>query len=156
MYNHAPEDYQNPFRRLVMRDRVGELLSNEEDIVYEDGDITAFICSNSEVKNQGNVLVIPNEPYENLYDIPDTLLAKVHVFAKRVAIAMKEVYGCDGVSLRQHNEPAGNQEVWHYHLHVIPRYEGDDLYSHYEERAQSDPKVRKEYAEKLRKYFNQK
>jgi histidine triad (HIT) family protein len=42
---------------------------------------------------------------------------------------MKKVYTCDGVSTRQHNEPAGNQDVWHYHLHVTPRYENDNFYS---------------------------
>jgi histidine triad (HIT) family protein len=41
---------------------------------------------------------------------------------------MKQVYDCDGVSTRQHNEPAGNQDVWHYHLHVTPRYHGDRFY----------------------------
>jgi histidine triad (HIT) family protein len=41
---------------------------------------------------------------------------------------MKEAYRCDGTSFRQHNEPAGNQDVWHYHLHVFPRYHGNDLY----------------------------
>ena len=45
-----------------------------------------------------------------------------------LALAFKAAYRCDGVSTRQHNEPAGNQDVWHYHLHVFPRYAGDDLY----------------------------
>lgn len=40
---------------------------------------------------------------------------------------MKAAYGCDGVSTRQHNEPAGDQDVWHYHLHVVPRWHGDAL-----------------------------
>jgi histidine triad (HIT) family protein len=48
--------------------------------------------------------------------------------AKSLAIAMKKIYACDGVSTRQHNEPAGNQDVWHYHLHVTPRYENDNFY----------------------------
>ena len=48
--------------------------------------------------------------------------------AKRLAIAMKTVYACDGISTRQHNEPAGSQDVWHYHLHVTPRYENDNYY----------------------------
>lgn len=41
---------------------------------------------------------------------------------------MKRVYGCDAVSTVQHNEPYGNQDVWHYHVHVFPRYDGDNLY----------------------------
>jgi diadenosine tetraphosphate (Ap4A) HIT family hydrolase len=42
-------------------------------------------------------------------------------------IAMRHTYGCDGISTRQHNEPAGYQDVWHFHLHVFPRYHGDVL-----------------------------
>jgi len=41
---------------------------------------------------------------------------------------MKQAWKCDGVSTRQHNEPAGNQDVWHYHMHVFPRWDNDDLY----------------------------
>jgi histidine triad (HIT) family protein len=72
--------------------------------------------------------VIPAAHFENLYDLPDALGADIHRVARRVAIAMKTAYGCAGVSTRQHNESAGNQDVWHYHLHVFPRYPGDDLY----------------------------
>jgi histidine triad (HIT) family protein len=153
MYNHAPLKYRSPFSSLIAKKNLEEIHSRVEDIVYQDDFVTAFICSRSEEKNQGNVLVVPNELHENLYDIPDDLLAKIHHVSKRIAIAMKAAYGCDGVSLRQHNEPAGNQEVWHYHLHVIPRYENDRLYAHYEERQQSDPEVRASYAAKLREHL---
>jgi histidine triad (HIT) family protein len=48
---------------------------------------------------------------------------------RRIAIALKEAFACDGTSTRQHNEPAGNQhDMWHLHVHVFPRYEGDNLY----------------------------
>lgn len=42
---------------------------------------------------------------------------------------MKAEYHCDRITNRQHNEPAGDQHIWHYHLHVIPRYSGDDFYN---------------------------
>ena len=45
------------------------------------------------------------------------------------ALAMKAVFQCDGVSTRQHNEPAGYQDVWHFHVHVFPRFHGDSLYT---------------------------
>ena len=44
------------------------------------------------------------------------------------AVAMRAAYGCNGISTRQHNEPAGGQDAWHYHFHVFPRYHDDDLY----------------------------
>ena len=61
---------------------------------------------------------------------------------------MKEAYSCDGISTRQHNEPAGNQDVWHYHLYVFPRYAGDGLYS--AERLRYNDEEREHYANLLR------
>jgi histidine triad (HIT) family protein len=45
--------------------------------------------------------------------------------AKRIACVLKQTFAAEGISIRQHNEPAGGQEVLHFHLHVIPRYAGD-------------------------------
>lgn len=70
---------------------------------------------------------------------------------RKIAIALKEVYKCDGVSSRQHNEPCGNQDVWHYHLHVLPRYKDDNLYL--TDRGSSKPEERIEYANRLKDYF---
>lgn len=44
------------------------------------------------------------------------------------ALALKAALSCDGISTRQQNEPAGDQDVWHYHVHVFPRYADDGLY----------------------------
>lgn len=153
MFNHSPIDYINPFQVVTSGVGFEDILTNKEDIFYKDDYITALIASSSEPQNQGNVLIIPNLVFENLYDIPDDILSKIHIFSKRVAVAMKETYNCDGVSLRQHNEPAGDQEVWHYHLHVIPRYDSDDLYPNYPQKTISDETVRAEYANKLRDYL---
>ena len=61
---------------------------------------------------------------------------------------MKGVLSCDGVSTRQHNEPAGNQDVWHFHQHVFPRYKGDELYR--SEKFRYDDDERSHYANLLR------
>lgn len=66
---------------------------------------------------------------------------------------MKQVYECDGTSIRQHNEPAGGQDMWHYHMHVFPRYTDDDLY-HAKARL-TTPSERRPYAEKLRSVLAQ-
>jgi histidine triad (HIT) family protein len=76
---------------------------------------------------------------------------RIHDLEKDMAIALKETYRCDGVSSRQHNEPCGNQDVWHYHLHVFPRYKNDNLYK--SERENTNPEERLEYAIKLKDYF---
>ncbi|MCY3783074.1 MAG: HIT domain-containing protein [Chloroflexi bacterium] len=70
----------------------------------------------------GNDLVIPLAHHENIYALPDDLAARVAHVARRVAMAMRRGYPCDGVTVRQNNEPAGGQDVWHLHTHVIPRH----------------------------------
>ncbi len=134
MYNHAPKDYQCPFCRLVKQ-------INQEDIdrtVYQDDFISALVPLHKWPNNPGHVLIVPNRHYENIYDLPVVLSAKIHECAQAVALVLKNAYGCDGVSTRQHNAPAGGQDVWHYHLHVFPRYESDRLYLTHRERMTAE------------------
>jgi histidine triad (HIT) family protein len=129
MYNHAPENYPCPFCLLLKGVKNEHVLSIQSDIVYHDNVVTAFIGSHQWPNNHGNVIIVPNEHFENIYDLPLRFAQAIHGVAKHLAIAMKMVYSCDGVSTRQHNEPAGNQDVWHYHLHITPRYENDNFYN---------------------------
>lgn len=99
--------------------------------------------------NPGNVVVVPNRHVENMYEVDRELAGAVHEAARWIALAMMEGYECEGVSTRQHNEPAGYQEVWHYHLHVFPRWEGDDLYGSAHRITTADE--RRPYAERLRR-----
>jgi histidine triad (HIT) family protein len=124
--------------------------NRQADIVWQDDRTTAFIAPRWWPSNHGHVLVIPNLHVENLYAIDDELLGAVYSTVRRVAIALKEAYGCDGVSTRQHNEPGGNQDVWHLHVHVFPRYFGDRLYERHEEVRWTTPAERAPYAAKLR------
>lgn len=124
------------------------MLTRQVDVVFRDGVTTAFVSSHQYPNNPGHVLVVPNEHFENLYELPDRLGAAVHATSRLAALALKSAYGCDGVSTRQHNEPAGHQDVWHYHQHVLPRYAGDALYG-----ATSSPMALEEraaFAERLR------
>ena len=128
MYNHAPENYPCPFCLLIKGLKNEHVYSTQSDIVYHDEVVTAFIGSHQWPNNHGNVIIVPNKHFENIYDLPLKYAQDIHRVAKWIAIAMKNVYACDGVSTRQHNEPAGNQDIWHYHLHVTPRYEDDNFY----------------------------
>jgi len=151
MYNHQPKDEPCAF---CMFANGGETEYNKRsDIVFEDGQTIAFISPQWWVNNAGHVIVIPKQHVENIYDIPDELLSHIHIVAKKVAIALKETYHCDGTSVRQHNEPAGDQELWHLHVHVSPRYENDELYKRHDERKFVTIEERKPYAEKLKAYF---
>jgi histidine triad (HIT) family protein len=129
MYNHAPENYLCPFCMLVQGAEHKDVRSVQSDIIYHDKDVTAFISSHQWPNNHGNVIIVPNEHFENIYDLPINYAIGIHRVAKKIALAMKAAYSCDGISTRQHNEPAGNQDIWHYHLHVTPRYTGDQFYT---------------------------
>jgi len=74
----------------------------------------------------------------------------VHDLVQRTALAMRRSYFCDGTSTRQHNEPGGYQDVWHYHVHVFPRYENDNLYGSRPARDFASLEERISYADKLR------
>jgi len=151
MHNHAPKDYACPFCLLLKGIQNEHVVSIHSDIFYHNDDVTAFVSSHQWPNNPGHALVIPNQHYENIYDLPPELGGKIHQVAQKVALAMKSLYGCDGTSTRQHNEPDGNQDVWHYHLHVFPRYAGDDLYG--TGRAEMPVAERAQYASRLRTYF---
>jgi histidine triad (HIT) family protein len=155
MYHYAPENYDCPFCRVANNDFLGSsVCTKAEDIVLQTPLTAAFISSHWWPNNAGHVLVIPNQHFENLYDLPVEYAADIHKVAQQIALAFKHVYQCDGVSTRQHNESAGNQEVWHYHLHVFPRYHNDDIYGLFWKRETMTPQQRLPYAQKLRGYFS--
>lgn len=148
MYNHAPQGYDCPFCRVVAGHDNEGIYTRQEDIVYRDEFVTAWVSSHWWTHNPGHVIIVPNRHYENIYDLPIEYATEIHRVARQVALAFKEAYSCDGTSTRQHNEPAGYQEVWHYHFHVFPRYLNDNLYL--EQRHAIPPEQRRPYAEKLK------
>ncbi len=149
MYNHVPTDYLCPFCAIAHRAYIAYTL--DQDVIYRDPLVTAFISSHFWDNNKGHVIIIPNDHHENIYDLPDDLGCHIHRTARQIALALKESYRCHGVSTRQHNEPAANQDVWHYHLHVFPRYHGDNLYLM--PRRLTTPGERLPYAQILRAYL---
>lgn len=74
---------------------------------------------------KGHALILPKDHYTNLYDLPEDVAAEVYKMAKKIALRMKEKLGCDGVNIVQNNEEAAGQTVFHFHMHVIPRYKED-------------------------------
>jgi histidine triad (HIT) family protein len=128
MYNHAPPGYVCPFCLLAQGVFEAPVISTLDDLVVQTDSVTALVSSHQWPQNPGNVIILPNRHFENIYDLPVEYALPLHAVAKGIALAMKTGLGCDGVSMRQHNEPAGNQDVWHYHLHITPRYPGDAFY----------------------------
>ena len=150
MHNHAPIDYICPICLGVQGIENDNTLMLQQDIVYKDKLVTAFINSFRIKNNPGHVIVVPNDHYENLYDLPSDLGVYIFNIAKKVAIAMKEAYGCDGITTVQNNEPAGGQHAFHYHLHIFPRYKNDYLHENMSNKQLAGPAKRKDFADKLR------
>lgn len=152
MFSHEPDDYICPFCDWLSGHETK--MKQNSDIVYQDESVTAFVSPKWWVNNPGHVIVIPNNHTENLYSISDEELGKVNKTVKQVAIAIRKSYkDCIGTSVRQHNEPAGNQDVWHFHVHVFPRYADDNLYQNHDSKQFVKPELRKKYADILKAYF---
>jgi histidine triad (HIT) family protein len=149
--SHAPPGYQCPFCALAIG--VDTASNRQQDIVRRTTGALAFISPRWWPSNHGHAVVVPIGHHENLYELPDEAGHAVHDLVRDVAIAIRRTYGCEGVSTRQHNEPAGNQDAWHYHVHVFPRYPGDQLYASRPYPQFVTPEQRRPYAERLRGYF---
>ena len=87
-------------------------------IVYEDEQVVAFL-SNRPV-NVGHTLVAPKKHYVNIYEIPEEEAAYLFRIVKRVAYAVKDATGVEGIRIVQNNGEAAGQVVFHLHVHVIP------------------------------------
>ncbi len=95
--------------------------------VCEDAD--TFVFMDIMPRSDGHTLVIPKHPVRNILDAPPSVLAPLIHMTQKVAIAAKQAFGADGMTVTQVSEPAGGQVVFHLHFHVIPRYEGVALRS---------------------------
>ena len=102
------------------------IASGEEraSIVYDDGTVMVFMDANP--INVGHTLVIPKEHWETIYELPENTLTNLFLIVKKIAIAVKKAVNADGINIIQSNEKAASQFVGHLHVHVIPRFKGDD------------------------------
>lgn len=153
MYNHAPKNYVCPLCKIAKGERT-EKGYQEKAVIFRDDFVTVFVSGKWWKSSPGHVIIIPNEHIENLYDLPDEIGYRISDFSKKVALGLKKIYACDGISTRQHNEPAGDQDVWHYHLHIFPRYKGDNLYLNHKDTYWPSAKEKQPYVEKLKAYFS--
>lgn len=93
--------------------------------LYEDDDFRVILDAGPASK--GHALILPKEHYANLYELDDELAAKVMVLAKKMITKLTDVLGCDGYNIVQNNGEAAGQTVFHFHLHMIPRYKDDNV-----------------------------
>ncbi|HUB93593.1 MAG TPA: HIT family protein [Verrucomicrobiae bacterium] len=154
--SNAPENYICPICLGVQGIESADTLIHQTDQVYKDDLVAVFINSFFTGKNSGHAIVVPVAHFESLYTLPDKYGHRIYEVSRKVALAMKHEYSCNGITTRQNNEPAGDQHAFHFHLHVYPRYK-DDGYNGAlpAEKRLADPKERSDYAKRLRAALRQ-
>jgi len=93
--------------------------------VYEDEAFRVILDIAPAAK--GHALILPKEHYDNLWELGKEESEKVMEIAAKVSKAQKKALGCDGVNILQNNGVAAGQTVFHFHMHLIPRYEDDNV-----------------------------
>lgn len=102
--------------RVISGEPVGHVIAATEEVV---------VLLNPFPINPGHALVVPRRHVRDIYGLPDELTGPILSMAARIARAVKREFTADGVTLRQNNEAASDQHLFHFHLHVIPRVNGD-------------------------------
>jgi histidine triad (HIT) family protein len=138
-----------------MEQTIFEKIINREipaHIVYEDEHTFAIL--DIKPKKLGHTLVITKKPYRNLLEIPDEVLEHYSKTIKKVSLAVKNALNSDGLNVTVNIESAGWQEVFHSHVHIIPRFHGDNMdLNPGTHEAYSSPEEMKEYADKIKAYL---
>lgn len=101
--------------------------------VYEDNRVLAFL--DIAPVTDGHTLIIPKAHYVNIYDIPEELIAHIAVVSKRLAQLYRHALGAEAMNFLHSAGRAAHQEVFHYHLHLIPRQPADGLHLGYRPRS---------------------
>ena len=94
-------------------------------IIYEDKAVTAFL--DIRPLNLGHALVVPKAHYIDIFDIPEKVLCNVHETSKLISPAIKKATKADGISIIQQNGKSAGQDIFHLHVHVVPRFEGQKI-----------------------------
>lgn len=104
----------------------GELPSHK---IYEDKDTFAFL--DADPINPGHTLVVPKQPYKNIYEIPEAAFGKLMQTVHQLSPKIKKAVSAEGINIGINNEPAAGQEVMHLHVHIMPRF-AEDGFEHWQ------------------------
>lgn len=96
--------------------------------IYEDEDFNVIM--DAAPASKGHALILPKEHFDNLYEIDPDILGKAAKLAQKVIKHEKEVLNCDGYNLLQNNGEVAGQTIFHFHMHLIPRYKDDEQTQH--------------------------
>ena len=117
------------------------------DTIYEDENFRVILDLSPISK--GHALILPKEHCRNLFELNEDIAKQALLVAKRVGGYMVEALDCRGMNLLQNNGEEAGQTVMHFHIHLIPRYEGEDGKTNWQAHA-SDPETQKKLAAKIR------
>lgn len=92
--------------------------------IYEDEDYNVILDMSPATK--GHALILPKEHYKNIYDMPEEKAGQAFALASRLAKTMTEKLSADGFNIVQNNNESAGQTVFHFHIHLIPRFNGDN------------------------------
>jgi histidine triad (HIT) family protein len=104
--------------------------------VYEDAEVLAFLDANP--VNQGHTLVISKKHYENIFEIPEEELGNLFKIVKKVASAILKSERAEGIRIVQNNGSAAHQNIFHFHVHIIPEHEKQESHWHRETPQQGE------------------
>ncbi len=90
--------------------------------IWEDDTFRVIMDANP--VSRGHALILPKDHAADIYELPEETAAKLYPLAQKLAARMKERLGCDGLNVLQNNGETAGQSVFHFHLHLIPRYRG--------------------------------
>lgn len=93
--------------------------------VYEDELVKAFFDINP--ASEGHTLIIPKKHYDNIYEIPENVLERIIIVVKKLAIVYKKALDVKAVNILHASGKDAQQDVFHFHIHLVPRYENDKL-----------------------------
>ena len=114
--------------------------------VYENADCLAFM--DVMPQSAGHTLVLPKSAAENLFDLDEAAAAKLIISVQHVARGVKAAFDPDGIKLLQFNGPVAGQTVFHFHMHIVPCYEGQTLATH--ARGMAPAETLEEHAARIR------
>jgi len=126
----------------------------ENDItVYEDDYVIALVSLHQKSENFGHVLLLPKVHIRDIYELPVALDIPIMSALRTIARAAKKAFSADGIHIRQNNEAAADQEIFHLHFHIIPRFKEDNFENGVYEKLPLN--IRKKLAIQLKKMISE-
>jgi len=131
---------ENIFYKIIH----GELPSYK---IYEDDSL--LVIMDLYPANLGHCLILPKVPCMDIYDLDDKTASLIYPLAKKLASAVKNATGCDGINIIQNNGKASGQVIFYFHMHIVPRYNEDGIGWHNSKQKDYSEKQFEDMAAKL-------